>query len=336
MNHHKYRNTKGIVAVGCIVTDVCYTIDKYPRKGNLTKIYKPFLSTGGLSNIVIDLARLDKNLPITVGGVIGTDEHGDFILEKLGQYPNVNLNNIIRRGRTSTSYVMTEACSKERTFFYDSVGNDELSPKDIDFSALKGDFFILEYLLSLDALDAFDTEYGTKSAYVLNQAQKAGMKTFVDVISEEKKERYKTAVIPTLKYVDYFTCNEIEAGSIVGTKHHDDAGIDDNNMFATLEKIRTFGVSEWIVIHAPSCAFGLNCKTGETFKKPSASLPKDYIKGTIGAGDAFAAGVVYAAYKGLDLETAMIAGIQCAARALGQIDNNLGVIPFEQMMVEQL
>lgn len=51
---------------------------------------------------------------------------------------------------------------------------------------------------------------------------------------------------------------------------------------------------------------------------PSLKLPQGYIKGSVGAGDAFCSGVLYAAWKGLPLTRAIELGTACAACSLSQ------------------
>lgn len=50
----------------------------------------------------------------------------------------------------------------------------------------------------------------------------------------------------------------------------------------------------------------------------SLKLPRGYIKGSVGAGDAFCSGVLYAAWKGLPLAQAIEVGTASAACSLSQ------------------
>ena len=58
------------------------------------------------------------------------------------------------------------------------------------------------------------------------------------------------------------------------------------------------GVGARVIVHCPEAGFCLN-KNGEFTVVPSLKLPKGFIKGTVGAGDAFCAGCLYGIYKGL-------------------------------------
>ena len=65
-----------------------------------------------------------------------------------------------------------------------------------------------------------------------------------------------------------------------------------------MEDMLAFGVSERVIIHCPEAGFILN-KNGEFTAVPSLKLEKGYVKGTVGAGDAFCAGCLYGIYNGM-------------------------------------
>jgi hypothetical protein len=67
------------------------------------------------------------------------------------------------------------------------------------------------YILLLDAMDAADPEYGTVMARAFARFQEMGLKTTVDVVSEDS-DRFTRLVTPALRYVDYLILNEFEAG----------------------------------------------------------------------------------------------------------------------------
>lgn len=321
-------NNRGISLAGSIIADIGYTIEKYPQKGNLTRIFDPLEHTGGLCNVLIDLAKLDEDLPLKVSGVIGDDEKGEFIKHTLELYKNIDITNIVTRGRTATTYVMTEDKTKERTFFFDLGTSYDFNMEDIKFERVESDFFLLEYLLSLGHLDEPHELYGTKAAEVLRKAQMYGMKTIIDMTSEDS-DRYKTVVRPALKYVDYYISNEVEASGVTGKKLYDENGIIEGEVLDSLKYIEKLGVKKWIIIHSPSCAFGYDCETKEFVKVPSIHLPEGCVRGTTGAGDAFCAGVVYGAYKGEKIEEAVLIGRDTATCSLLKSDSNGGIVPYK-------
>ncbi len=321
---------KGIAIAGSIIADVAYTIDTYPAKGNLTYAWDPKPHTGGTPNMMIDLSLMDPDLPITAAGMVGEDANGDFILDTLHQYPNIETSHILREGRTAVTYAMTEQVSKERTFFFDPGTSKEFNETHIDFDTIKADLFHLEYLLLLGALDEPDPEYGTRAVRVLNEARKRGMETSVDMVSEEG-DRYRKVVPPCLPYTDYLIINEVEAGGVTGIPMTDGDGILEENIEKGLRKLHDMGVGKWVVIHAPACGYGLDCESGRIEKVKSYALPDGFIKGTTGAGDAFCAGVLYAAFKEKGLQEGLRLGALTAACSLSEEDNNSGVRSLAEM-----
>ena len=68
-----------------------------------------------------------------------------------------------------------------------------------------------------------------------------------------------------------------------------------------MEKTLAAGVKDLVVVHCKEMSFALNSK-GEFTEVPSLKVPPEDIKGTVGAGDAFCAGVLYALHEGKNLE----------------------------------
>ena len=87
-------------------------------------------------------------------------------------------------------------------FFQHAGGNAHYGEDNIDWDKLDVNIFHIGYILLLPALDQEDSEYGTRMARLLHRAQKAGMKTSIDVVSESGN-RFKRLVSPALRYTDY-------------------------------------------------------------------------------------------------------------------------------------
>jgi len=65
---------------------------------------------------------------------------------------------------------------------------------------------------------------------------------------------------------------------------------------------------------------------------PSLKLPKGYIQGTVGAGDAFCAGVLCGAEKGFELSEAIRLGVAAAACSLSKPGATEGMRPIAEAM----
>ena len=310
---------KGIAVAGNMIVDMLYPIDGFPKPGELTTITADATrSTGGcLCNDILDLAALDPELPLTALGRVGEDEAGDFVLEKLRERPNISLAQIRRQGTTSYTLVMADEVSKQRSFYQCRGANADFCEADIDWDRLDVDMLHIGYILLLDALDAPDGEYGTKMARLLHTARQRGIKTSIDVVTEAS-ERFGRIVTPALRYADYCVINEVEAQATTGVRLTDESGLLRREALPeALGRLKELGVSTWAVIHSPEGGFGLD-ENNAYVEVPSLKLPQGYIKGSVGAGDAFCSGVLYAAWKGLPLAQAIELGTASAACSLSQ------------------
>ena len=317
---------KGICCAGNIIVDITYPIEAWPRQSELTHITEGIQnSTGGsVCNTITDLARLDPQLPLVASGYAGHDAEGEFVLQELGKYPNIDLSMVRRDGRTSFTAVMSNNQTKERTFFQYAGANARYGEEDIDWENLNVDIFHIGYILLLDALDQPDEEYGTKMARLLHRAQSLGMRTSIDVVSEAGS-RFAKLVTPALKYCNLCVINELEAQQTTGVLLREENGtLHPENMEQALLRLRELGVSDWAVIHCPEIGCGLD-ETGKFQAVPSLKLPRGWIRGTVGAGDAFCAGILYAAEKNLSMEEALRLGACSAAASLSAVGASDGV-----------
>ena len=317
---------KGICCAGNIIVDITYPIATWPKQNELTHITEGITnSTGGsVCNTITDLARLDPEMHLVASGFAGHDAEGDFVLAEMGKYKNIDLAQVKRDGRTSFTAVMSNNQTKERTFFQHAGANAYYGEDDIDWDNLDVNIFHIGYILLLPALDQPDDEYGTKMARLLHKAQTKGFKTSIDVVSESG-DRFCKLVPPALKYTDYCVINELEAQETTGVLLRDEDGkLHTENMPEALKKMKEMGVSTWAVIHCPEIGCGID-ENGQYHEFKSLTLPKGYIKGTVGAGDAFCAGILYSAEKQLTMPEALKVGACAAAASLSEVSASDGV-----------
>jgi sugar/nucleoside kinase (ribokinase family) len=310
---------RGICVAGNMVVDILYPVRGLPALGELTTIEENISrsSGGALCNVIMDLAALDSTLPLTALGRLGTDTDGDFILEKLRAFGNIDLSNLKREGRTSFTMVIADEITKQRTFYHYRGANARFSESDIDWDRIDAKLLHLGYILLLDALDAEDAKYGTKLARLLHNARQKGIETSVDVASETG-DRFEKLVPPALKYTNYCVINELEAEQSTGVRlRDDDGGLMARNMPAALKRLMELGVSTWAVIHCPEGGYGMD-NEGRHEAIDSPKLPPGYIEGTVGAGDAFCAGVLYAAHNRRSLKKGIELGIAAATCSLSR------------------
>ena len=254
-------------------------------------------------------------------GAVGADENGDFVVASL-ESRGLDCSRVRRVKGVPTSFtdVMTLESTGERTFFNMHGADSSLVPEDVDVAALDCDLFHFGYLLLLDGMDAPDAEYGTKAARLLASVQASGVKTSIDIVSEQS-ERFARIVRPALRYCDYCIVNEIEGSMATGVGKDDLRGI--------CEGLLEAGVRERAVVHCPAEGVSLD-RSGEFARVGSLNLPDGWIKGSVGAGDAFCAGVLYAIMKGFGAEHALRLGSCAAAMNLSVSDSISGARPYDE------
>ena len=130
---------------------------------------------------------------------------------------------------------------RRRTFFHNRGANATWDGSEIDFAASSAKIFHLGYLLLLDSIDQEDPEYGTVGAALLAKARAAGMKTSIDVVSEDS-DRFARIIGPALKQVDVCILNEVEASKVIGVQVRENGKLLNDGIEETASKLFELGV----------------------------------------------------------------------------------------------
>ena len=313
---------------GNIIVDTIKYIPAYPNKLELTHIRNMHSQLGGLvCNVGCTLAQLDPDAKLAIIGRIGSDADGELVEKILGSHKGMDLRYVQKSGRTSFTDVFTVESTGERTFFTYSGADGTLTPEDIPYEALRGTLLHIGYALLLPAMDAYDAEYGTVLARTLAYARQHGIQTSVDIVSENSN-RVPNIVCPALKYADYLTVNEFEAGMITGIPLRNAEGtLLAERLPVVCRRLKDMGVGRWVTVHMPETACGTD-ECGMYWECKSLDLPKGFITSSVGAGDAFVAGLLYMAKRGAALPEALRAANAVAASKLSKE----GVQPLREVM----
>ena len=323
---------KGICCAGNISVDLTYYVNIFPQEGELVHIESSSeRSLGGLgANCILALAKMDPDFPLVLAGNAGNDELGEYTRSVFSQYPNIDTAGLKTLGDTAYTLAISNLISKSRTFFTYPGGNNAFCEEDIDWDRLNVDLLHVGYIFLMPALDLPDPIFGTKMAKLLHTAKKHGLKTSIDIVSQSGAD-FSHMVPPALEYTDYLIINELEAQQTTGIILRDAQGLHRENMKSALLALKSFGVSTWAVIHCPEFGCGLD-ENGDFFLVNSLNLPDDYIKGTTGAGDAFCAGVLYAAENDFGMEKALLLGNCAAAASLSEPCGTEGLRSLKEVL----
>jgi len=322
----------GIIVSGVATIDRIMTVDHYPTEGSLVDIGEAAVCTGGaLCNVLLDIAKLNSAIPLYAVGVIGQDELGDRTYAALQRAKHADLSGVVRAGKACYTDVYESRESRQRTFFHQRGANRLLDVDHFRFDRCRAKILSIGYIMLLDRLDGPDAEYGTRMARLLAEARGNGLETCVDVVSL-MSARFREIATPALRYTTYCVINEREAQEITGVVLRDDAGaLLEENAAPALRSLLNSGVSKWAVIHAPEASFGMD-RAGALVREQGAKLAHGYIQGTVGAGDAFCAGLLCVAHENGTLARALRAGNAAACASLRVAGATEGVMPMADVL----
>ncbi len=328
----KFTGREGLLAGGNWIVDKIKFVDTYPQQDALANIGQESMSNGGSPfNVLLNLAKLGASFPLAGVGLIGKDAEGDWISEQCAAH-GVDARALRRHPAARTSYtdVMVVRQTGRRTFFHHRGANAFLDDGHFDFGARRNRIFHLGYLLLLDKLDQPDKRDGSVAARVLRRAKQAGLKTSVDIVSEDS-QRFVEIVRPALRYVDYCFLNEFELERTTGVKIQRENGLDFVALKKAMQALLRAGVNEWVIAHFPDgvCALG---REGAFVAQGSVRLPAKEIVSATGAGDALAAGVLLGLHDGEEIGASLRFGVCAAAACLRGAGTSDGLKSLEDCL----
>jgi sugar/nucleoside kinase (ribokinase family) len=306
---------RGIIGGGNLIVDNIKLIDYYPEKNMMCNIVEdPMTSVGGCPhNVLIDLARMEVNIPLFALGLVGEDQGGDLVIQDFENH-KIDTKYVQKTSHRKTSFTdaMIEVNTGQRTFFHYGGANSEL---DFEHFIKAGEesnakIFHLANLLHLDKLDSPDPEYGLISAKVLKYLKEKGFLTSVDLVSVISP-LFQQINKFCLKYINYLIINEIEAERLSEINIRGSNGINKENLEKTGEFLIKNGVNDLVVIHFPEGGYAIN-KNLEHFYRESYKVEGKEIKSAVGAGDAFCSGILYGLHEDLPINEVLSIANGCA------------------------
>jgi sugar/nucleoside kinase (ribokinase family) len=322
----------GLLAAGNFIIDHVKMIDYYPAEEMLATILSQSSSNGGGPyNVLKDLAKLGAKFPLYAAGLIGTDDGARWILEDCAQH-GINTSGLRQTSAHATSYTdaFTVQPTGRRTFFHQPGANAHLEAEHISLAPTTGRVFYLAYLMLLDALDALDSHGKTGAAKLLQAASAAGWITIADVVSKQHPD-FTKATRAALPHLDYLVLNEVESGRLVGSELRPGGDWDRAATITAAETLLQWGVRKWVVIHAVEGAVAVS-KTGEISSQPSVNLPAGFSQGATGAGDAFAAGLIYGIHENWPMTESLRAAVNVAACSLRHPSTSQGILSLQECL----
>lgn len=320
---------QGILTAGNFLVDYIKLIDGYPAEDMLTIIRSQTRSNGGGPyNMAKNLSRMEASYPVSAAALLGDDDNGRWILDDL-QSSGVDTSLVYFTKECGTSFtdVMSNLRNGRRTFFHDPGTNALFDGSQVDFTNTTAKILHLGLLMILEKMDSFADDGETYAAHFLARASAAGLITSIDLVSTDHP-RFRDIALSALRHTDYAIINELEASRILGRTIPADSIPD---IQSAAEELIQLGVRRAAVIHTEHGGF-LSTADGQFISRPALTLPRGFIQGANGAGDAFATGFLHGIHEEWTLEKSLDLGIGAAAACLSDPTPSNGLRPIANLL----
>jgi sugar/nucleoside kinase (ribokinase family) len=331
---------QGFLCGGCIVIDVNKRIDRFPQREQVSIIEAESRDSGGPGfNLPVDLQRLGARFPLALVGVVGDDGNGQ-LAQQVCRAHSIDARGLRVAPGSITSYtdVLIEPDGR-RTFLYQKGASALLQPEEFDFSTTNARILHVGSPGLLDGLDA-PRPGGNGFSELLARAQRAGLATNLELVSLPA-ERLRAMASPCLPHLDYLVINELEAGALARIDVDMPPGLSDadaparhaawGRAEAAARKLLDLGVSRLAVVHFPAGCVAAT-PDGAVLRQGSVRVPPGEVRSTNGAGDAFAAGVMFGVHEGWALDRCLELGVCTAAVSLGADSTSAAIRPVPQCL----
>jgi len=322
----------GVICGGCYLVDRTKIISHWPEEETLAVIHEETVQGGGPGmNLGVNLKRLGGAFPVIAMGLTGEDGEGRYIREVLARY-GVDAKHLAVTDKARTSYTdaMTSRKTGKRTFFHSQGANALLAPEHFLLEQTGAAFLHLGAPGIHDSMDAVSEDGENGWVEVLRRGRKLGMWTNLECISLPADELSRLTR-PCLPYLDSIVINDFEAGALTGVKTVE-AG--ETNVEAVKEaaaKLLGLGVKKLAAAHFPmGCVIA---RPGEApVFSPSVQAPPEAIVSSVGAGDAFASGLIFGLLSDWPIERATRLAHAAAASCLTSLSTNEAIGTAEQCL----
>ncbi|MEZ5833237.1 MAG: PfkB family carbohydrate kinase [Dongiaceae bacterium] len=307
---------RGFVTGGTWCVDLNKMIDFWPPEDSIAEIHQIDVRGGGsASNLAIDMKKLDPAMPVETIGIVGDDENGRFLLHHADSF------GIDRRQITVTKELPTQFTdcfgskrTGRRTHIYYAGAAALLTPDHFDFARTRGRIFHLGLPGIHRLLD--EPWQGDANGWVtvLKKARAAGLATNFELVMIEPK-RLAGIIRPCLPYLDYLVVNDWEIGALADERTYDQGVTDIAACLRAARNVLDRGSMRLVVVHFPRGAIAVS-RDGTVTQQPSVRMPPSAVVGANGAGDAFAAGMLYGLHEGWDVGRSLALAHASAAASL--------------------
>ena len=324
---------RGVLSAGTFCVDFNKSILRWPEQDTVTEVVRIDRQGGGSGyNMAIDLKRLDPGFPVEAMGVIGADDLGRFLSAECDAH------GVARGGLTAAPGGATMSVDAinvletgRRTHFFHAGVAAAMTPGHFDFSSTAARILHLGLPGAHAAMDVPWRGDANGWVAVLRAARRAGLLTNLELMTTSAA-RLAELGRPCLPHLDYLIVNDFEIGALAGlpTRRADettDVAAVGRAIAAALER----GPMGWVVAHFPEGAVA-GGRDGARLGLGSVAMPASEVAGVNGAGDAFAAGLIYGLHEGWPILKCLRLAHASAAASMRAVSTTEGVAPVAECL----
>jgi sugar/nucleoside kinase (ribokinase family) len=318
---------RGILTAGTWCVDTNKIVTHWPEEDGIAEYRTESREGGGAAcNLALDMRALDPTLPVETIAVVGNDENGAW-LRSVAVDAGIDARQMrmIEGAPTHISDAFVSELTRRRTHIHRPGAADLLEPDHFDFRSTKAKLLHLGMPGCHQLMDATSDD-GNGWVTVLRRAKQAGLRTNLEVASVSP-ETLRRVVVPCFPFLDILMVNDAEIGALTGIRTITDGKTDLDACSWAAQSALTDGAMAIVVVHSPSGAVVVE-RGKEPISQRPVPIPRDFIAGTNGAGDAFAAGVLYRLHEDWTLSASLILGHATAAASLRDVSATKGVVPW--------
>lgn len=323
---------RGFITGGTWCVDNNRMVTHWPEEDGIAQFIEEERHGGGSGcNFALGIKRLDPGMPVETITIIGDDEGGGF-LRSLAENAGVGQEqmHVAKDAGTQWTDAFISKASGRRTHIFDSGASDLLTPDHFDFGSTTARYLHLGLPGVHKLLDAPWQSDVNGWVTVLKKARAAGLKTNLELASIDR-ERLGRLVRPCFPHLDLIVVNDSEIGALSGMETVPGGNTDVAACEQAARHVLANGAMEIVVVHCPVLAIAVT-REGAVYKRPSALIPRSLIAGANGAGDAFAAGMLYGLHEGWNIDDALTLAHAAAAVSLRSLSTTGSVEPWRKCL----
>jgi sugar/nucleoside kinase (ribokinase family) len=317
---------RGVLSAGTFCVDFNKSIARWPQEDTSNEVLQIDRQGGGAGfNMALDLKRLDPEFPVEAMGVVGDDDFGRVLLGECDAHGvDRRALQALAGGATMSVDAFNVRESGRRTHFFHQGVAAVMTPDHFDFAATRARILHLGLPGAHAAMDRPWRDAANGWVAVLRKARSAGLATNLELMTTGAA-RLAELGRPCLPHLDTLIVNDFEIGALAGREtRHADGTTDVGAVRGAVDEAFKLGAMRWVVAHFPEGSV-LGGRDGTRLAVGSVAMPASAVAGANGAGDAFAAGMLYALHEDWPIEKALRLAHASAAASMRAVSTTTGV-----------